>query len=97
VRSLAEPSLLLEPPVLLAAYFVMLSLNLGLTLVVNDLGSTHTGDGSSAEPAHILAKELSDLGYSAIANTYSILDAQKIVDATVKAFGKMTARSNNAA
>jgi NAD(P)-dependent dehydrogenase (short-subunit alcohol dehydrogenase family) len=68
----------------------------GANVVVNDLGSTHTGDGSSAEPAHILAKELSDLGYSAIADTNSILDAQKIVDVTVKAFGKIDVLINNA-
>lgn len=68
----------------------------GANVVVNDLGGSFTGQGSSSEPAESLAKELRTQGFSAIADTHDILDGQRIVDAALQAFGRVDVLINNA-
>lgn len=68
----------------------------GANVVVNDFGTAYSGEGSSEGPAKSLAKEICALGYRAVADTHSVLDAQKIVDTAVQAFGRVDVLINNA-
>ncbi|MBK5101685.1 MAG: SDR family NAD(P)-dependent oxidoreductase, partial [Desulfobacteraceae bacterium] len=72
----------------------------GAKVVVNDLGGTRDGAGEgSHSPADEVAKEIKDLGGEAIANYESVSTSeggQGIVDAAIKAFGRVDILINNA-
>jgi NAD(P)-dependent dehydrogenase (short-subunit alcohol dehydrogenase family) len=71
----------------------------GAQILVNDLGSSVSGEGGSSGPAATTAKEIEDLGGVALANSDSVATpagGQAIVDAAVEAFGRVDIVINNA-
>mmetsp|Transcript_4695 Transcript_4695/g.10346 ORF Transcript_4695/g.10346 Transcript_4695/m.10346 type:complete len:301 (+) Transcript_4695:80-982(+) len=76
-------------------YAVMLG-SRGAKVVVNDLGSSLHGQGSSSAAADTTVDEIRRLGGTAIANYDSVLDGDKIVKSAVDAFGKVDIVVNNA-
>ena len=71
----------------------------GASVVVNDLGGDVTGVGASTGPAERVAREIIDLGGSAVANTDSVIPpegGQAIVRSALEAFGRLDIVVNNA-
>ena len=72
----------------------------GAKVVVNDLGGARDGSGQgSSSPADKVAEEIKALGGEAVANYDSVATAeggQAIVDAAIKAFGRVDIVINNA-
>lgn len=71
----------------------------GAAVVVNDLGVSLAGDGGDASPADEVVAEIEKTGGQAIANTDSVASwdgAQAMVEAAIKAFGRIDAVVNNA-
>lgn len=68
----------------------------GASVVVNDLGVSATGDGSSSKAADVVVDEIQKLGGKAVANYNSVEDGDKIVDTAMKAFGRVDIIINNA-
>lgn len=71
----------------------------GASVVVNDLGATVKGTGQSASAAEAVVEEITAAGGTAIANADSVADpdaARSMVEAAVKAFGRIDAVVNNA-
>ncbi|KAI8329914.1 hypothetical protein BD560DRAFT_451594 [Blakeslea trispora] len=68
----------------------------GANIVVNDLGVSHTGDGSSSKAADVVVEEIQKLGGKAVANYNSVTDGDKIVETAMKAFGRVDIVINNA-
>ncbi|KAJ1541175.1 hypothetical protein HK405_010823, partial [Cladochytrium tenue] len=66
------------------------------SIVVNDLGGSHTGDGSSHRAADVVVDEIVKAGGRAVANYDSVEDGDKIIESAVKAFGKVDIIINNA-
>ena len=71
----------------------------GGSVVVNDLGGSPLGAGSSADPANEVVEEIKAFGGKAVANTESITDpeaAERMVQLAVDQFGRIDAVINNA-
>jgi NAD(P)-dependent dehydrogenase (short-subunit alcohol dehydrogenase family) len=71
----------------------------GAKIVVNDLGGSMDGEGTSGGPAHDVAAEVVAAGGEAVANTDDISDwdgAGKLVAQAVDAFGRLDVLVNNA-
>ncbi|KAG0200252.1 hypothetical protein BGX28_006639 [Mortierella sp. GBA30] len=68
----------------------------GASVVVNDLGGSHTGEGASTRAADIVVEEIRAAGGKAVANYDSVLDGDKIVETAMKAFGRVDIVINNA-
>jgi NAD(P)-dependent dehydrogenase (short-subunit alcohol dehydrogenase family) len=71
----------------------------GCQVVVNDLGGSVSGEGADAGPAHTTAKEITDLGGVATADTNSVATpegGEAIVQTAVDAFGRVDIVINNA-
>ena len=71
----------------------------GAKVVVNDLGTSVAGEGTSAGPAQKVADEIKAQGGEAIANTDSVADwesANRLVKAAIDAFGHLDCVVNNA-
>ena len=71
----------------------------GAKVVINDLGASVTGEGSSASPAEQTKQIIEQRGGQAAVNTDSVADwtsAQRIVAAALDAFGRIDIVVNNA-
>ena len=71
----------------------------GAKVVVNDLGSSETGEGEDRGPAMEVVAEIVDRGGTAIANTHSVADfaaAEAMVESAIEGFGRLDAVVNNA-
>lgn len=68
----------------------------GASVVVNDLGASHTGEGASSRAADVVVEEIRAAGGKAVANYDSVLDGEKIVETAMKAFGRIDIVINNA-
>jgi NAD(P)-dependent dehydrogenase (short-subunit alcohol dehydrogenase family) len=71
----------------------------GAKVVVNDFGGSASGDGSDAEPAIAVVREITAAGGEAVANTASVSEAAgaaSIIEDAVRAFGRIDAVVNNA-
>lgn len=68
----------------------------GAKVVVNDLGVSHSGDGSSSSVAQKVVDEIKAAGGQAVANTDSVEFGDRIVKTAVDAFGKVDVVINNA-
>lgn len=68
----------------------------GASVVVNDLGGSSSGNGSSSQPAEEVAAAIRSLGFKAVADTHSVTDADKIIDTALREFGKVDVVINNA-
>ena len=72
---------------------------LGAKVVVNDLGTSITGEGTSSEPADEVVAEIVAAGGSAVADRHSVADwdsAQAIVAKAIDSFGRLDGVVNNA-
>ena len=69
---------------------------LGASVVVNDLGVSHTGQGSSSRAADLVVDEIIKAGGKAVANYDSVEEGDKVVDTALKAFGRIDIIVNNA-
>jgi NAD(P)-dependent dehydrogenase (short-subunit alcohol dehydrogenase family) len=68
-------------------------------VIVNDVGGSMEGEGTSAQPASAVAGEITAAGGSAIADTNDIATpsgADALVDAAVQEFGRLDVLVNNA-
>jgi NAD(P)-dependent dehydrogenase (short-subunit alcohol dehydrogenase family) len=68
-------------------------------VVVNDLGSSVSGEGKDAGPAHKVVEEIKAKGGAAVASTDSVADweaAHRIVKTAIDAFGRVDCVVNNA-
>ena len=71
----------------------------GASVLVNDLGTSISGEGESGTPAHKVAEEIRAGGGRAAVSTDSVADwasANRIVQAALDAFGRLDAVVNNA-
>jgi NAD(P)-dependent dehydrogenase (short-subunit alcohol dehydrogenase family) len=72
----------------------------GAKVVVNDLGTSPTGEGRDEAPAQEVVSQIKAAGGTAIASTESVAEsagAHHIVEAALDAFGRVDALVNNAA
>ena len=68
-------------------------------VVVNDIGTSLSGDGRDAGPAERVAAEIADQGGQAVANTDSVAEAagaRGMIAAAIDAFGRVDCVVNNA-
>jgi NAD(P)-dependent dehydrogenase (short-subunit alcohol dehydrogenase family) len=71
----------------------------GAAVVVNDIGTSREGEGSSAAPAQQVVDEIRAAGGHAVANTSDVADwdgAQDLVRAAIEEFGRLDVLVNNA-
>jgi 3-hydroxyacyl-CoA dehydrogenase/3a,7a,12a-trihydroxy-5b-cholest-24-enoyl-CoA hydratase len=68
----------------------------GAHVVVNDMGTTRDGIGRSSEAARAVVDEIKASGGSAIDNSDSVEDGDRIVAAALQAFGRVDVVVNNA-
>jgi 3-hydroxyacyl-CoA dehydrogenase/3a,7a,12a-trihydroxy-5b-cholest-24-enoyl-CoA hydratase len=68
----------------------------GAKVVVNDLGGSATGGGSSASVAEQVVSEIKSLGGEAVANTDSVEFGDKVVQTALDTFGRIDIVVNNA-
>jgi NAD(P)-dependent dehydrogenase (short-subunit alcohol dehydrogenase family) len=71
----------------------------GARVVVNDIGTSREGEGSSAGPAQSVVEEIKAAGGEAVANTDDVADwdgAQALVQTALDAFGGLDVLVNNA-
>ncbi|MFN7056496.1 SDR family oxidoreductase [Hyphomonas sp.] len=68
----------------------------GAKVVVNDLGGTGTGAGADQIVAQKVVSEIQAMGGTAVANSDSVLEGDKVVQTALDAFGRVDAVVNNA-
>jgi NAD(P)-dependent dehydrogenase (short-subunit alcohol dehydrogenase family)/putative sterol carrier protein len=77
------------------AYALLLA-SRGASVVVNDLGTSTTGSGSSSKAADLVVETITKAGGKAVANYDSVEDGDKIVKTAIDAFGRVDIVINNA-
>jgi NAD(P)-dependent dehydrogenase (short-subunit alcohol dehydrogenase family) len=80
-------------------HFALAMADEGAKVVVNDLGSSVSGEGKDAGPAHKVVEEIKAQGGAAVASTDSVADweaANRIVKTAIDAFGRIDCVVNNA-
>jgi 3-hydroxyacyl-CoA dehydrogenase/3a,7a,12a-trihydroxy-5b-cholest-24-enoyl-CoA hydratase len=68
----------------------------GAKVVVNDLGSSHSGTGASSSAADNVVKEIKSFGGVAVANYDSVEFGEKIIKTAIDNFGRIDVLINNA-
>ncbi|BDD56048.1 bifunctional hydroxyacyl-CoA dehydrogenase/enoyl-CoA hydratase fox2 [Monascus purpureus] len=68
----------------------------GANVVVNDLGSSHNGQGNSSKAADVVVSEIKAAGGKAVANYDSVEKGDAIIDTAIKNFGRIDILINNA-
>ncbi|RSM06735.1 Peroxisomal hydratase-dehydrogenase-epimerase [Fusarium oligoseptatum] len=68
----------------------------GASVVVNDLGASLRGDGSTSKTADTVVAELIAAGGNAVANYNSVEDGAQIIQTAIRAFGRIDILINNA-
>src|SRR6059036_3652067 len=71
----------------------------GAKVVVNDIGTSREGKGTSAGPAQQVVDEITALGGEAVANTDDVADwdgAGRLVQTAIGSFGRIDVLMNNA-
>ncbi|RSL99260.1 hypothetical protein CDV31_012269 [Fusarium ambrosium] len=68
----------------------------GASVVVNDLGVSLRGDGSTSKTADTVVAELIAAGGNAVANYNSVEDGAQIIQTAIRAFGRIDILINNA-
>lgn len=83
----------------LGKQYAMLLASRGARIVVNDIGGSVTGRGSSGDPAGAVAEEICRQGGEAVADSHSVTspaDAEAIIDAALDSWGRVDIVINNA-
>ena len=68
----------------------------GAAVVVNDLGGSRSGEGSSSKAADAVVAEIKAAGGKAVANYDSVEEGGKIVETAIQSFGRIDIVVNNA-
>lgn len=68
----------------------------GARIVVNDLGTSHTGTGNTSSAADAVVKEIKSLGGTAVANYDSVEFGEKIIKTAIDTYGRVDILINNA-
>ncbi|KAM0327951.1 hypothetical protein ACHAQA_005350 [Verticillium albo-atrum] len=68
----------------------------GASVVVNDLGGSFKGEGTSSKAADVVVNEIKAAGGKAVANYNSVEDGEKIIETAIQAFGRIDVLINNA-
>ncbi|KAL8695608.1 MAG: hypothetical protein Q9224_003300, partial [Gallowayella concinna] len=68
----------------------------GANVVVNDLGGSFKGEGSSSKAADVVVDEIRAAGGKAVANYDSVENGDRIIDTAVQSFGRIDVLLNNA-
>jgi NAD(P)-dependent dehydrogenase (short-subunit alcohol dehydrogenase family) len=71
----------------------------GAKVVVNDLGTSYSGEGRTSAPADEVVAEIKELGGEAVSNADDVSDpvgARRIIDTAVQTFGGLNTVVNNA-
>nr|CAI5840992.1 unnamed protein product [Callosobruchus analis] len=76
--------------------YALLFASRGAKVVVNDLGVSRHGDGSSSNAADKVVDEIRRNGGTAVANYDSVVDGEKIIKTALDNFGKVDILINNA-
>ncbi|MCV7413004.1 short-chain dehydrogenase [Mycobacterium florentinum] len=79
--------------------YALLLASRGARVVVNDIGGSVTGDGSSTEAADAAAHEIRELGGQAVPDSHSVTSpegGQAIIDTALSAWGRVDIVINNA-
>jgi NAD(P)-dependent dehydrogenase (short-subunit alcohol dehydrogenase family) len=75
----------------------MLLASRGAKVVVNDLGGSPNGEGTSAEPAEAVVEEIRELGGEALVDTHDVVaDGEAVVETALEAWGRIDVLVNNA-
>jgi len=80
----------------LGRVYALLLASRGAKVVVNDLGVTTSGEGSSQKAADKVVKEITDAGGEAVSNYDSVEDGDKIVKTALDKWGRVDIVINNA-
>ena len=64
--------------------------------MVNDLGVSFKGEGTSSKAADVIVDEIRRAGGNAVANYDSVENGDKIVDTAIREFGRVDILINNA-
>ncbi|GLE52606.1 SDR family NAD(P)-dependent oxidoreductase [Mycobacterium montefiorense] len=83
----------------LGKQYALLLASRGARVVVNDLGGSVTGDGSSGDAAQAAVAEIHDQGGQAVADGHSVTSpqgAEAIIDTALSAWGRVDIVINNA-
>ncbi|TPX33590.1 hypothetical protein SmJEL517_g03508 [Synchytrium microbalum] len=76
--------------------YALLFASRGAKVVVNDLGGSAFGQGASKNAADKVVDEIRAAGGTAVASYDSVTEGEKIIDAAIKAFGRVDILVNNA-
>ncbi|KAJ6104390.1 hypothetical protein N7523_010710 [Penicillium sp. IBT 18751x] len=68
----------------------------GASVVVNDLGVSHKGEGQSSKAADVVVDEIRAAGGKAVANYDSVENGENIIETAIKNFGRIDVLLNNA-
>jgi NAD(P)-dependent dehydrogenase (short-subunit alcohol dehydrogenase family) len=84
----------------LGKQYALLLASRGARIVVNDIGGSVTGHGSSGDAASAVAEEICRQGGQAVADSHSVTspaDAQSIIDAALDSWGPDMSRDSSSA
>ncbi|PHH59206.1 hypothetical protein CDD81_3561 [Ophiocordyceps australis] len=68
----------------------------GASVVVNDLGGSFKGEGTSNKAADVVVQEIKAAGGKAVANYDSVENGERIIETAIGAFGRIDVLLNNA-
>ncbi|KAI4259301.1 MAG: hypothetical protein LQ352_000841 [Teloschistes flavicans] len=68
----------------------------GASVVVNDLGGSFKGEGSSSKAADVVVDDIRAAGGKAVANYDSVENGHRIIDTAIQHFGRIDVLLNNA-
>jgi len=80
----------------LGRQYALLLASRGAKIVVNDLGGSMDGTGSSSRAADLVVDEIKAMGGEAVPDYNNVVEGAKLVDTAIKAYGRIDIIVNNA-